>query len=258
MIRRLLIPVMALLFLCSSCSAFDFKKAYEAGQYEEITAKSVSEDRYIYSAEAQGYRMLSAYQLEDVSQAVEAAKMYVMLSDIDAEYRRNALRILLFFSDDKYAVLAGEELRETSVLSEDESVCYFSALMESGRYDEATALYNEIRTDLSDQSAAQMLINTGASSSLIVSNLELWYSADGVSDTLIDSVINAISMLNIRGEGELILPLALQIDDGSAPRLSLAIGDLYYSLGYIQVARQYWNKARNAFPSLVDRKFNSL
>lgn len=258
MTRRLIPLFIALLFLFPSCSSYDFKRAYDSGQYESVIEMSGSDEKYIYSSVAQGYRMLSAYQLEDVDTAVDAAKMYVMLSEQTSEFRRNALRILLFFSDDKYAILAGEELRETSVLSEDENVCYFTALMDDGRYDEASRLYNEIRGSLSAKSAAQMLLKTSASSSLIVSNLQQWYAEEGLSDELVDTVISTISLLNTRGEGSLILQLALDIDDGNTPRLSLAIGDLYYSLGYVQVARQYWNKARSAFPSLVDRKFNSL
>lgn len=252
--------ILVLLFLFASCSSgFDYSKAYESQQYNEIISQSEADLRRTIDPKTVYYRFLSLYKLGQYEEAARSAELYCILENSDYDDTlHDALRLVLFYGEEDAALNSGRRIYQHYTMTKQEQSAYFQLLMSAEDYDEATAFYNEIRGDMSGKEAAEMLIAAKASSLLIVSNLEAWYSESGQDSKLIDAVISTISLLNTRGEGELILSLALSLTRSNIPRLSLALGDLYYSMGYPQRARVYWAEARDAFPSLVERKITSL
>lgn len=251
--------VLLFIILCSCSSGFNYSKAYEAQQYYEIISQSTEDMKSTLTAETVYYRLLSFYKIGDYEEASLSAELYCILKNDDYDERlHEALRLILFYGDEDAALESGRRIYEHYEMNVQEQSTYFQLLMGDEDYEEATRFYNEIRGGMTGRQAAEMLIAAKASSVLIVSNLEAWFSESGQDSKLVDAVISTISLLNTRGEGELIIPLALSLTRADTPRLSLAIGDLYYSLGYQQRARVYWAEAREAFPSLIERKFTSL
>lgn len=252
--------ILVLLFFLSSCgSDFDYGKAYEEQQYNEIITRSSEALKSSISTDTVYYRFLSLYKVGQYDEAARSAELYCILENSDYDDKlHEALRLVLFYGEEDAALGAGIRIYQHYTMTKQEQSVYFQLLMSDEDYDEATAFYNEIRGNMTGREAAEMLIAAKASSLLIVSNLEAWYSESGQDSKLVDAVISTISLLNTRGEGELILSLALSLTRSNIPRLSLALGDLYYSMGYPQRARVYWAEARDAFPSLVERKITSL
>ena len=251
--------ILILLFSLFSCKNNNYEKLYSSSDYVsliEITNKDIKSS---LDSDMLYYRFMSLYKTYDYQEAAKNATLYYLLNSNNYDDRlHEALSITLFYSDNTLAKRAGAILKEHYELRKEEKIASFHVLMEEEDYDEATSYYNSIRGTLTAKEATEMLIATKASSVLIVANLEAWYSENGQDKKLVDEVISAISLLNTRGEGSLILSLALSLDRSDEPRLSLALGDLYYSLGYPQKARVYWGEASEAFPTLIEREFTSL
>lgn len=249
------------LFLFPSCNEEkNYLELYKSGNYEELLKETDSAIEKELSDDAIYYKMLCHYNLQQYSEAGDAALLYyAMYNSSNEEKTDDALRILLYYSSDPAVRLkAGSTIcSHPGVLLRDQLV-YYSVLMKNDLQDEASALYNVFREEISGRQAAVITLNARSSSTLIVSNLESWLSEEGRSEDFDNSVKTACSLLISRNEGSLILSLALSIWRESDNVLSILIGDIYAQMGQIEKARSYYSLAYRALPDIVEQRLYSL
>ena len=251
----ILILISFILFSCSD--SFDYKTSYEAGKYEEIIENAYDELSQKLNQDALYYLFMSQFKLGYIDDSLSVARLYLSCYSSDIDQRlRDSLRILLFYSNDFEKCYAGEKLNNLFSMSETELIVYFSSLMKTEKYTQADALYNQNLSKLSLKSRCLMLIGGKASTELIISSLN---ELDATGDPDIDSIlIQAINVLNERGEGIKLLDFALKHYDSSKDNLALVIGDIYLRSGDIIKARSYWSIAYTTYPDDVKQRLKYL
>ena len=119
-------------------------------------------------------------------------------------------------------------------------------------------IYNDDSSlNLNDYEKALFAVQSKRSSDIIVSSLETLYSSDSLSERFITLMKEAIPLLISRGDQEMLLNL-ISYGTASDPSYCLYIGDLYFSLGNLEMASLYWNSAAKVFPIQVDLRTRTL
>ncbi len=258
--RRLFTLIIIALFLFTSCFNEQPEALYSSSDYDgtiELSSSILAEN---IDKKALYYRMMSYYKLKDYEKTCIDAELYIILYNNDKdEMLHDALRLSLYYSDAEKAVRAGALIESKFTMSKAETFAYFNALMLIEDYEKANDVYNNVRGSLSGREATLLLSSAKASSVLILSNLELWYTEEGYSEDLLNSMLGISNLFISRGEGELLLPILLQIEpECTNSRIYLTIGNIYAASGLIQKARVYYLKAEEDFPTLVKMKLSSL
>lgn len=262
MIVKNIFLVFLFLFLLSSCSSgFNYEKSYASGNYNGIILQAESDLASGIKKTPLYYKMVAHYRLGEFDQAVECAQLYyAMFNDDKGKQINDALSIMLYHSegDVEMSIYAGKLLTQTQGARADDYAAYFIALMDGGRFQEAADLYNEIRSSLSAQTAAFMCIAARSSSTLITSNLEAWYTESGYSDDFRRALAGAANLMIQRGDGAILLPLAISCynDSGNA-LIAILIGDIYIDEGEINKASAYYSEAYEEYPQVVQKRISS-
>ena len=248
------------IFILTSCTGQDYADLYSSGEYDTLLALCDEDLSSSIDPDALYYKMLCHYRLGQFEEANRSAIVYYAVADKDDDARLDdALRIILYYNDDSLlAVKAGERLCSRPGAGVDEKMSYFKALMATGDYEKAAELYNSIRGELTDRQAALMCIDSKASSTLIVSNLEAWVLADGRSDETRDAVMSAARILLARGEGQLLLSTALNVYQVGDSLLAILIGDIYAQMGIPGTASTYYSYAYEDFPQMTMSRLRAL
>ncbi len=254
--------VLASLLVLSSCrkdeEKYDYSLHYTEESYKEILEHSSEVLKSRIDKEALYYRAMSNYQLGYMDDAADSATLYyVLYPKTKDDHLHNILGLILYYADEDLAFKAAGEIEENYTFTKTEMMRYYQLLNRKGRMEEADRLFRTLRENLTDREAALMCIASEASSSLIVSNLESWYLLEGTSPEFMNSIVAAIEILLDRGEGGLILSLALKCNESRNFRLCLAIGDIYRQLGDRQRATEYWSIAQTRFPDEVRSRLYS-
>ena len=245
------------IFFISCTPNFDYKAKYDSGSYEEIISNSKEVLSNKLDKDALYYLFMSQFKVGYIDESLPAARLYFACYKKDQDQRlRDSLRILLFYSNDREKCYVGKFMKSYFTLSEAEMIAYFTALMRVKDYNSADLIYNESKTTLSNKSRCVMLISGKASSELIMKELrDLDENPDSDFDSLL---IQAINVLNERGDGDMILNLAIKHYDSSKDALALVIGDIYYYKQDIAKARSYWSNAYNSYTDEVKRRLKNL
>ena len=154
-------------------------------------------------------------------------------------------------------LFAGEILYENGRLGRADYLNYYLAMINDGYEENARNFYNEISLNLNDYEKALFAVQSKRSSDIIVSSLETLYSSDSLSERFIALMKEAIPLLISRGDQEMLLNL-ISYGTASDPSYCLYIGDLYFSLGNLEMASLYWNSAAEVFPIQVDLRTRTL
>lgn len=253
--------LLIVLLVLSSCGAsFDYSSAYQEGRYQDIIDQSSVELARRLDDDALYYRMLSAYQLDDDQAALDAAMLYWAMNSQDADERlADSLRTVLARSQDPMiAVEAGRLLCSSDETALYDRMSYYTALVRAGEDEEASGLYEQIRPNLSAETAALMCIAAQAPSTLILSNLEAWSAEEGTGDDFDAALVSALRLLIPRGDGELLLPLSIVAYQDGDSRLAIAVGDAYAFIGDLGSAAAWWQKAASDYPEAVDGRLRSI
>lgn len=255
-LRRILVILISLPLLFSSCSADDLQSLYENGDYEsllESCSGSLEEDNLYYT-------MMAQYRLGEEEKSQETALVYSLMYGGKNERRSaNALRIMLIYSPEtRIRIDAGSTLVSSSQCTVSDEMYYFLALMEREEYEMASDVYNSLRGRISSRNAALLCINAGASGTLIVQNLEGWLSEEGTGQEFEEALASASRLLLDRGEGQLILPLVLEANRNPSSRWALILGDIYAQNGDRTSARTYYSQAYSAYPEVVTSRLVRL
>lgn len=255
---RIISILILISFLLSSCiKSFDYKASYEAGSYDLVIEHANEELSQKLNQDAIYYQFMSHFKLGYIDDSLPSARLYVACyNSVQDQRLRDALRILLFYSNDAEKCFAGHIMKKYYTLSEAEMNAYFTALMRSEDYQEADIIYAESKVALSNKARCMMLINGKASSELIVSELR---DLDEANDEDFDSILTqAINVLNERGEGSMLLNLAIKHYNSSNDALALAIGDIYFYENDYSLARSYWSNAYKSYPEEVKLRLTYL
>lgn len=250
--------IVLIFFLFISCTPnFDYKAKYDSGSYQEIIDYSKDVLSNKLDKDSLYYLFMSQFKMGYIDDSLSAARLYAACYKKDQDQKlRDSLRILLFYSNEAEKCYAGGLMKSYFTLSEPEMIAYFTALMRTKDYQLADVIYNESKTTLSTKSRCMMLISGKASSDLIIKELR---DLDENPDSDFDSIlIQAINVLNERGDGDLILNLAINHYDSSKDNLALAIGDIYFFKKDIAKARSYWSIAYTSYPDEVKRRLTYL
>lgn len=260
--KSVFITVLAALFLFFvSCSSDSYSSIYEQGDYERLVTMCDRALEEGLSQDALYYKMMACYRLGRQEESVDAALAYSLIySSKEDERLSNALRIILLYDDDPVLrVQSGHRLADSGSGRTSDQMYYFSALMDIGDYETAAEVYNSLRDRISSRDAALLCISAGASSGLIASNLESWYSQEGYSQEFRNAVVEASGILLQRSEGQLALPLVFRIRQGESDSLSnLILGDIYAQMGDEKSARTYYGLAYLDYPSAVSGRLIQL
>ena len=198
------------------------------------------------------------YHEGDYSDASDCAYLYLLIYNDDSAYYFDVADVLMRTSDDFSRILfAGEILYKNGRLSRADYLNYYLAMINDGYEENASNFYTEISLNLNDYEKALFAVQSKRSSDIIVSSLETLYSSDSLSERFIALMKEAIPLLISRGDQEMLLNL-ISYGTASDPSYCLYIGDLYFSLGNLEMASSYWNSAAKVFPIQVDLRTRTL
>ena len=253
--------ILMVLLLFPACSGeADLATMYSEGRYEELL--SICDDSLSDSIDADHlyYKMLCHYRLGQFREANRSAVVFYAIQRGEDDRRIDeALRIILYYNDDStLSIRAGEYLCSRPGAGTDEKIAYFKALMSCGEYDRAAGIYNDVRGEISDRSAALMCIDAEASSTLIVSNLEAWVMEEGRTQETREAVMEAARILIPRGDGELILTVALNVYEVGDSLVAIMIGDIYAQMGIPGTASTYYSYAYEDYPQMTTSRLRAL
>lgn len=263
---KILVSLVAFLLLLSSCSkGEDWASIYEGGDWRRLVEASASALDEGIESEALYYRMMALYRLGEYSEACDCAVLFTLMYSNDekwADQCHDADLILLYYSGDpRLEAEAGLRIRGEGRAGTGELVALFSALTALDDWENAAAVYNEVRPRLSARTASLMCIASKASSTIICPNLEAWMSEEGYSDELRLAIMAASRLLLSRGEASLILPLALtayvsgEAGDGE---MAIVIGDIYVQMEMLGEARTYYTYAYQSLPDMAIERLRAI
>lgn len=258
--RKLIVFIAILLFLFISCKEKEdsFFKEFQSGNYDNVLFLADSKLKDRLSDDALFYKAASYYHEGDYSGASDCAYLYLLIYNDDSAYYFDAADVLIRTSDNFSRILfAGEILYENGRLGRADYLNYYLAMINDGYEENARNFYNEISLNLNDYEKALFAVQSKRSSDIIVSSLETLYSSDSLSERFIALVKEAIPLLISRGDQEMLLNL-ISYGTASDPSYCLYIGDLYFSLGNLEMASLYWNSAAEVFPIQVDLRTRTL
>ena len=263
---KILVSLVAFLLLLSSCSrSDDWAAIYEGGDWRRLVEESASALDEGIESEPLYYRMMALYRLGEYPEACDCATLYTLMYGDDekwADQCHDADLILLYYSDDPHIEAeAGLRIRGEGRAGTGELVALFSALTALDDWENAAAVYNEVRPRLSARTASLMCIASKASSTIICPNLEAWMSEEGYSEELRLAIMAASRLLLSRGEASLILPLALtayvsgEAGDGE---MAIVIGDIYVQMEMLGEARTYYTYAYQSLPDMAIERLRAI
>ena len=124
---------------------------------------------------------------------------------------------------------------------------YYQALSESGEQNRADEFYSSISFTLSGYEKVLIALSSPFSPDRIVTSLEELYSEEGISAHFKEMMKRVIPLFIEKKEEKMLLNL-LSYGDGGDNSYALYMGDVYFSLGRLDEASFYWNKASSDFP----------
>ncbi len=257
---KVIMTVLLISFLLCSCTPkTDFSALYTSAEYERIVEESELILHEDLDLDVLYYRMMSQFRLGAIDDSLISARLYAACRDTYSDQKtRDALRIMLFYAEPSESCYAGKKLSSRFTISAAEALVYFSSLMKTERYDEADKLYSSQRPNLTDRQAVLMLLGGRASSESILSEIKKWSNAIDEDNEFDRALVSAIRLFNERGEGKMLLDLALARYDSSKDELALAIGDIYFTEGDAGRARSYWSNAYDTFSDEVKARLTYL
>ena len=246
--RKIILSILLLLFLFSCSESDEIEVLYRSGDYEAALERSNELLGNQLSENALYWKMLSSWALSMNDDASDAASLYLLLyPEEDDSHHLMVLRAVLFLDNNKAkAIEAGKELYLASLLGKAGASRLYKLLCEA-EDPMADELYSYVRPLLTSTENAYLLIDSEASSEMIILALEAMYE-DRVEDELYADALNeALFLFMDRNEEDMIVSLALSTAPED-PELSITIGDLLYSLGDYRKAAEYWAKGREKSP----------
>ena len=224
--RKIILSILLLFFLFSCSESDEIEVLYRSGDYEAALEMSNELLGNQLSENALYWKMLSSWALSMNDDASDAASLYLLLyPEEDDSHHLMVLRAVLFLDNNKAkAIEAGKELYSASLLGKAGASRLYKLLCEA-EAPMADELYSYVRPLLTSTENAYLLIDSEASSEMIILALEAMYE----------------------DREDMIVSLALSTAPED-PELSITIGDLLYSLGDYRNAAEYWAKGREKSP----------
>lgn len=249
--NRFLSFIFILLFLFLSSCSDDHNQigiAFESEDYDRVIAIADEKLRSSLDLNAIYYKAASYFRLGDLKMAKDCSYLYLLSSKEKDESYYNAAQILLRASDDYHLSLyAGDILFDGGRLNRVDYLLYYQALVENGDYDRADEFYQSISLGLTGYEKALIALSGRYSSEKMVNALEELYSQEGISEHFKTLMKRTIPLFIEKGDQRMLLNL-VSYGDSSDSSYALYVGDLYFSLGMLEEASLYWNKASDDFP----------
>lgn len=253
-IVKLVLILSSFLFLVS-CNKNDLDDIAKTGDWERV--KNISTETIESKGlekEALYYNALSLYYTGNYKNAVDSARIYILMYDKTSPV---ILKILLYKGVSQEAYSAGEILFELNAMNSSDKIQFFKVLNDLGRIDEAGLLISDLKESLPVYDYCFALINGNATSMLIQESLEMLYKEEGISNNFLsiaDKAFNIFSKREYRAKPQSFIESTF---DGNA-QYALIIGDFYYKIQDKDKAIYYWNYAKDMYPNAYKTRIENL
>ncbi len=248
--KLILFCILCLLFL-SSCSKINLEKLYNSGDYQAVYDSSTELLKEEFSSSALYYKALASYRLGFQSDAVNSARLFILLYPREADEKIAMERVVLHYGDMLSSLEAGEHLESDNMLSKEDSIQYYKVLIDNGLYTRATVFLRTLDSILNKAEFAFCLINGNAPIWQITYALDNLYSEEGCSTAFLSGVRAMISSLDPKTESNSVSIFLDRTFDGNS-QYAIIIGDFYYSIKQYDKMRYYWNLAKEDYPEAID------
>ena len=253
-IVKLVLILSSFLFFVS-CNKNDLDDIAKTGDWERV--KNISTETIESKGlekEASYYNPLSLYYTGNYKNAVDSARIYILMYDKTSPV---ILKILLYKGVSQEAYSAGEILFELNAMNSSDKIQFFKVLNDLGRIDEAVLLISDLKESLPVYDYCFALINGNATSMLIQESLEMLYKEEGISNNFLsiaDKAFNIFSKREYRANPQSFIESTF---DGNA-QYALIIGDFYYKIQDKDKAIYYWNYAKDMYPNAYKTRIENL
>ena len=253
-IVKLVLIFSSFLFLVS-CNKNDLDDIAKTGDWERV--KNISTETIESKGlekEALYYNALSLYYTGNYKNAVDSARIYILMYDKNSPV---ILKILLYKGVSQEAYSAGEILFELNAMNSSDKIQFFKVLNDLGRIDEAGLLISDLKESLPVYDYCFALINGNATSMLIQESLEMLYKEEGISNNFLsiaDKAFDIFSKREYRAKPQSFIESTF---DGNA-QYALIIGDFYYKIQDKDKAIYYWNYAKDMYPNAYKTRIENL
>ena len=253
-IKKLVLILFALLFLvsCDKNDLDDIAKTGDWDRVKELTTEIIETKGL--EKEALYYNALSLYYTKSYNDAVDAARIYILMYD---KTNPIILKILLYKGISQEAYSAGETLIELNAMNSNDKIQFFKVLNDLDRIDEAALLISDLKNSLPVYNYCFALINGNATSMLILESLEMLYKEEGISNNFLsiaDKAFNIFSNREYRVKPQSFIEDTF---DGNA-QYALIIGDFYFSIMEKDKALYYWSYAKDMYPNAYRTRIENL
>ena len=253
-IIKLVLILSSFIFLVS-CNKNDLDDIAKTGDWDKVKdiTTEIIESKGL-EKEALFYNALSLYYTGNYKEAVDAARIYILMYDKSSPV---ILKILLYKGVSQEAYSAGEVLFDLNAMNSSDKIQFFKVLNDLGRIDEAGLLIFDLKNSLPVYDYCFALINGNATSMLILESLEMLYKSEGISNNFLsiaDKAFNIFSKREYRIKPQSFIERTF---DENA-QYALIIGDFYFNIQDKDRAIYYWNYAKDMYPNAYRTRIENL
>ena len=253
-IIKLVLILSSFIFLVS-CNKNDLDDIAKIGDWDKVKdiTTEIIESKGL-EKEALYYNALSLYYTGNYKEAVDAARIYILMYDKSSPV---ILKILLYKGVSQEAYSAGEVLFDLNAMNSSDKIQFFKVLNDLGRIDEAGLLISDLKNSLPVYDYCFALINGNATSMLILESLEMLYKSEGISNNFLSIADKAFNIFSKREYKVKPQGFIESTFDGNA-QYALIIGDFYYKIQDKDKAIYYWNYAKDMYPNAYRTRIENL
>ena len=253
-IIKLVLILSSFIFLVS-CNKNDLDDIAKIGDWDKVKdiTTEIIESKGL-EKEALYYNALSLYYTGNYKEAVDAARIYILMYDKSSPV---ILKILLYKGVSQEAYSAGEVLFDLNAMNSSDKIQFFKVLNDLGRIDEAGLLISDLKNSLPVYDYCFALINGNATSMLILESLEMLYKSEGISNNFLSIADKAFNIFSKREYKVKPQGFIESTFDGNA-QYALIIGDFYYKIQDKDKAIYYWNYAKDMYPNAYKTRIENL
>ena len=253
-IIKLVLILSSFIFLVS-CNKNDLDDIAKTGDWDKVKdiTTEIIESKGL-EKEALYYNALSLYYTGNYKEAVDAARIYILMYDKSSPV---ILKILLYKGVSQEAYSAGEVLFDLNAMNSSDKIQFFKVLNDLGRIDEAGLLISDLKNSLPVYDYCFALINGNATSMLILESLEMLYKSEGISNNFLSIADKAFNIFSKREYSVKPQGFIESTFDGNA-QYALIIGDFYYKIQDKDKAIYYWNYAKDMYPNAYKTRIENL